>query len=69
MNTKEVETLESNFKTENKHWNGFALKTIRKALEKKLFSDFNNLMQLYEFSINIASESHRCQMYCPKQKV
>lgn len=59
MNTKEVQALESYFKTENEHWNGYALKTIRKALEKQLFSDFNKLMQLYEFSINIASESHR----------
>ena len=59
MNTKEIQTIESYFKTENEHWNSYALKTIRKALEKQLFSDFNNLMQLYEFSINIASESHR----------
>jgi hypothetical protein len=59
MITKEVQALESYFKTENDHWNEYALKTIRKALEKQLFSDFNKLMQLYEFSINIASESHR----------
>ena len=59
MITKEVQTLESYFKTENEHWNGYALKTIRKALEKQLLSDFNKLMQLYELSINIASESHR----------
>jgi len=59
MNTKEVQALESYFKTGNEHWNGHALKTIRKALEKQLFSDFNKLMQLYELSINIASESHR----------
>jgi len=56
MITKEIESY---FKTENEHWNGFALKTIRKALEKQLFSDFNKLMQLYELSINIASETHR----------
>lgn len=59
MNTKEMQALESYFKTENEHWNGYALKTIRKALEKQLFSDFNNLMQLYELTINIASETHR----------
>lgn len=59
MKTKEVQALESYFQTENEHWNGYALKTIRKALEKQLFSDFNKLMQLYELSINIASESHR----------
>lgn len=27
MNTKEVQALESYFKTENEHWNGYALKT------------------------------------------
>lgn len=59
MDTKEIESLESYFKTENEHWNEYALKTIRKALEKQLFSDFNKLMQLYEFSINVASETHR----------
>ena len=44
MNTKEVQALESYFKTENEHWNVYAFKTIRKALEKQLFSDFNKLM-------------------------
>jgi predicted ATPase len=59
MNTKEIESIESYFKTENEHWNGYALKTIRKALEKQLFSDFNELMRLYELSINIASDTHK----------
>ena len=59
MNTKQVQALETYFKTENEHWNRYALKTIRKALEKQLFSDFNKLMQLYELSINISIESHR----------
>lgn len=59
MKTKEVQALDSYFKTENEHWNDYALKTIRKALEKQLFSDVNKLMQLYELSINIASETHR----------
>lgn len=59
MKTKEIQALETYFKTDNEHWNDYALKTIRKALEKQLFSDFNKLMQLYEKSINIASESHR----------
>ena len=59
MNTKEIESVERYFKTENEHWNGYALKTIRKALEKQLFSDFNELMRLYELSITIASETHK----------
>ena len=59
MNAKEIESIESYFKTDNEHWNKYALKTIQKALEKQLFSDFNQLMKLYELSITIASESHR----------
>lgn len=59
MNTKEIESVERYFKTENEHWNGYALKTIRKALEKQLFSDFNELMRLYELSITIASDTHK----------
>lgn len=59
MDTKEITALEGYFKTGNEHWDYYALKTIRKALEKQLFSDFNKLMRLYEVSISIASESHR----------
>ena len=36
MNTKEVQALESYFKTENEHWNGYALKTIRKTIIQRL---------------------------------
>ncbi len=50
MNTKETKALESYFKTKNEHWNNYALKTIRKAVEKQLFSDFNKLMRFYELS-------------------
>ena len=28
MNTKEVQALESYFKTENEHWNGYALEFL-----------------------------------------
>lgn len=59
MNTDEIKSIESYFKTENEHWNEYALKTIRKALEKQLFSDFSELMDLYRLSINIASDTHR----------
>lgn len=60
---KDLSTLESYFKTENEHWNEYALKTIRKAIENELFSDLKDFMQLYEQSIDIASESHREQPY------
>lgn len=56
MNNQEIEKY---FKTENEHWNKYALKTIRKALEKQLFNNYNKLMYLYEFSIDTSVESHR----------
>lgn len=59
MEITKIESLESYFKTENEHWNEYAFKTIRKALESVMFSDFIPLMNLYEGSITIASETHR----------
>jgi hypothetical protein len=59
MKTQNIQALESYFKTSNTHWNSYALKTIRRALENELFSDLNKLMKLYEFSINTAIESHK----------
>jgi hypothetical protein len=35
MNTKEVQALESYFKTENKHWNGYALKNRYSCKQQK----------------------------------
>jgi hypothetical protein len=59
MQTKEIESLESYFKTENEHWNNYSFETILKALETGVFSDFVVLMQLYKIGISIASETHR----------
>ncbi len=59
MEITKIETLDSYFKTENEHWNEFAFKTLRKALESEMFSDFIPLMDLYESSISIASKTHR----------
>jgi hypothetical protein len=59
MEATKIETLESYYKTENEHWNGYAFKTIRKALESEMFSDFISLMKLYENSLEIASDTHR----------
>jgi hypothetical protein len=59
MEITKIETLDSYFKTENEHWNEFAFKTLQKALESEMFSDFIPLMDLYESSIAIASKTHR----------
>jgi hypothetical protein len=59
MNTKENEVLENYFKTENEHWNTYSFETIRKAIETQIFANLITLMQLYENSISIASETHK----------
>lgn len=59
MKTKEIEALESYFKTENEHWNEYSFETLRKAMELQLFTDLFALMELYEHGITVASDTHR----------
>jgi hypothetical protein len=59
MKKNESSVIEAYFQTENEHWNKYAFKTLRKALEKQLFDDYNKLLQLYQISINIGCDTHK----------
>ncbi|MEJ7739609.1 MAG: hypothetical protein WKF97_19465 [Chitinophagaceae bacterium] len=52
METTPLEELESYFKTENEHWNSFAYGLHCKAVEKGLFTDSKQPLQLVERAIN-----------------
>lgn len=41
MNTKEVQALESYFKTENEHWNGYAFEMLCEVIQKGNFANLN----------------------------
>lgn len=56
MNTKEVQALESYFKTENEHWNGYAFEMICEVLQKGNFENPETPLQLFSKSIDIYTE-------------
>jgi len=53
MNTKDTETLESYFKTENEHWNGYAFKMICEVLKRRNFESIETPLQLFSSAIDI----------------
>lgn len=56
MKTKEVQVLESYFKTENEHWNGYAFEMICEVLQKGNFENPETPLKLFSQSINIFTE-------------
>jgi hypothetical protein len=56
MNLKEVQALESYFKTENEHWNGYAFEMICEVLQKGNFENPETPLKLFSQSIDIFTE-------------
>lgn len=56
MNTKEIQSLESYFKTENEHWNGYAFEMICEVLQKGNFENPETPLKLFSQSIDIFTE-------------
>jgi hypothetical protein len=58
MKTKEIESLESYFKTENEHWNVYAFKMLCEILKQGNFENPETPLQLFDKAVNIFSEQH-----------
>jgi hypothetical protein len=58
MKTKEIESLESYFKTENEHWNGFAFELLCEVLKQGNFENPETPLQLFDKAVNIFTEQH-----------
>jgi hypothetical protein len=56
MNIKEVQALESYFKTENEHWNGYAFEMLCEVLQKGNFETPETPLKLFSKSIDIFTE-------------
>jgi len=56
MNTKEVQALESYFKTENEHWNGYAFEMLCEVIQKGNFANPEKPLQLFSKSVDIFTE-------------
>ncbi len=59
MKTKEIESLESYFKTENEHWNGYAFEILCDVMKKGNFESPEIPLLLFDRSANIFSEQHK----------
>ena len=58
MNTKEIQTIESYFKTENEHWNGYTREILCEVLQQGNFENPETPLQLFSNSIDIFTEHH-----------
>jgi hypothetical protein len=58
MKTKEIESLESYFKTENEHWNVYAFEMLCEVLKQGNFENPETSLQLFDKAVNIFTEQH-----------
>jgi len=58
MKAKEIESLESYFKTENEHWNGYAFEMLCEVLQQGNFENPETPLQLFDKAVNILTEQH-----------
>jgi len=56
MKAKEIEALESYFKTENEHWNGYAFEMLCEVLQQGNFSDPETPLQMLSKAVDIFTE-------------
>ncbi len=62
MKTKDSEALESYFKTENEHWNGYAFKILCEVLQQGQFENPEIPLQLFDFANGSLCEFHKTPM-------
>jgi hypothetical protein len=58
MKVKETEALESYFKTENEHWNGYAFEMLCEVLKQGDFENTETPLQLFDKAVNIFTEQY-----------
>jgi len=59
MKAKEIEALESYFKTENEHWNDYTREILCEVLQQGNFENPETPLQLFSNSIDIFTEHHK----------
>jgi hypothetical protein len=59
MKAKEIEALESYFKTENEYWNGYTREILCEVLQQGNFENPETPLQLFDKAVNIFTEHHK----------
>jgi len=58
MKTKEIEALESYFKTENEHWNSYAFKMLCEVLQKDEFDNPETPLRIFSMALGLFTEHY-----------
>ena len=58
MKPKEIEALESYFKTQNDHWNGYAFEMLCEVLQQNNFENPETPLLLFSKAVNIFAEHY-----------
>ncbi|MBK9109924.1 MAG: hypothetical protein IPM92_16525 [Saprospiraceae bacterium] len=58
MKVKEIERLESYFKTENEHWNRYTFELLCEVLLQGNFENPETPLQLFDNAVNILTKQH-----------
>jgi hypothetical protein len=58
MKAKEIEALESYFKTENEYWNSYAFEMLCEVLKQGNFENPETPLQLFDKAVRIFSDQH-----------
>lgn len=58
MKTKEIEALERYFKTENEHWNSYALEMLCEVLQQGNFENPETPLQIFDKAVNIFTKHY-----------
>lgn len=62
MEAKQIEALESYFKTENEHWNGFTFKMLCEVLQQGQFENLELPFQLFSDAIEIFQKHYKSSL-------
>jgi hypothetical protein len=58
MKAKEIEALESYFKTQNEHWNGYAFSMLCEAMQLGTFENLEMPLAIFDKAVKLFSEHH-----------
>ncbi len=67
MKTEQIQALESYFKTENDHWNGFNLEMLCEVLQQGEFENPELPLRLFNNATDIFVEKHETPLQAVQQ--
>lgn len=67
MKANEIEVIESYFKTENEHWNGYTREMLCEVLQSGNFENPETPLQLFDKAVNIFTEQYKTPLKAVQQ--